>query len=148
AFVSYWRPSKGYLIKIQNNTGKNLQIGETLIEAGITTTDPAGIYTTLDGQYSSDKTYVVQTEELSVDGLTPEYVTYQGNIVVCYTIELKEVDLELCVVIIYATVEEYVFFSGNNVKLTDVSVSSTNQDLPAYAGVTASRTGYTLIWWR
>lgn len=147
AFVSYWRPSKGYLIKIQNNTGKNLQIGETLIEAGITTTDPAGIYTTLDGQYSSDKTYVVQTEELSVDGLTPEYVTYQGNMVECYTIELKEENLERCVEMVYSTVEADVSFSGNNVELTVVSESTTIQDLQAQSAVTASRPGYTFMGW-
>ena len=160
-FVSYWKPdsSSGYLIKIENSTGIDLTIGNTEISAGNTTSDPVGIYTTLDEQYSTDHTYKIQMGDLKIDSATAEDVTYNGiNNVTCYTVEVKAGNLQRCVELSYQSSDSNVTFEGgslsvnNSVELVnksnEVTDNSLIQDLKTASSVTASRPDYTFRGWK
>lgn len=158
-FVSYWKPdpSSGYLIKIENSTGTDLTIGNTEISAN-ETSDPVGIYTTLDEQYSTDHTYKIQMGTLNLDNAKPEDVIYDGINVSCYTVKIEADDLQRCVELSYQSSDSNVTFEGgslsvnNSVELVnksnEVTDNSLIQDLQTALSVTASRPGYTFRGWK
>lgn len=164
-FVSYWKPdaTSGYLIKIENNTGKDLTIGNIKISEGATTSDPIGIYTTLDSYYSSDRTHIIQLGDLDsvVSGLQSDFVKYENNNVKCYTIELKAENLQRCVELLYQSSDSNVTFEGaslsnnNSIELVNgqssiavVDNTTSIEDLQTALSVTASRPGYTFRGWK
>ena len=163
-FVSYWKPdsSSGYLIKIENSTGIDLIIGNTEISAGNTTSDPVGIYTTLDEQYSTDHTYKIQMGNLNLDSAAPDDVTYNGiNNVTCYTVKIEADDLQRCVELLYQSSDSNVTFEGaslsnnNSIELVNgqssiavVDNTTSIEDLQTASSVTASRPGYIFRGWK
>ena len=161
-FVSYWKPdpSSGYLIKIENSTGTDLTIGNTEISAN-ETSDPVGIYTTLDEQYSTDHTYKIQMGTLNLDNAKPEDVIYDGINVSCYTVKIEADDLQRCVELSYQSSDSNVTFEGaslsnnNSIELVNgqssiavVDNTTSIEDLQTALSVTASRPGYTFRGWK
>lgn len=151
-FVSYWKPSEGYLIKIKNETGQDIVIDGTVISTGTGTDGPVGIFESLDGYYTANGMYKIDAGPITFQGDVPVYVEYEGRQVASYTYTVSQGNLKRCIELIYEPQTSDVTFAGDNlsgdtVELENISGSETIQDLQAQSAVTASRPGYTFIGW-
>lgn len=104
-FTSYWKPkdSDTYLIKIHNNTGKDITINDIMIENGEISDVPIGEFINTLDIYTTDKKYKIEAslaDKIKEDSST-EYVSYNGMNVECHTVKLTETDIQRSIVLLY-----------------------------------------------